>query len=278
MRKTTLAYLGTTFFRLTILKFTGKNKRCEPIVECACSCGVVKEYNLWHVVGGDSKSCGCLLKEKLALPTALRSVTGRKRKQGKNKRASQIKWVKKNPDKVSATAKRFRENNRDLVKASKAAYYQANKRKIIDKLNARFRDDLRFRIEQLLRSRVRKTIRLAKAVKSARTLDLTGCSVDFLLKHIESQFRDGMSWEHVMSGEVHIDHREPCAKFNLLDPEEQRKCFHYSNLQPLWAEDNLRKSDILPCGTRARFLPSSVHVAPGFLSQGEGIPAPASVL
>jgi hypothetical protein len=50
-----------------------------------------------------------------------------------------------------------------------------------------------------------------------------------------------MSWEKVMNGEIHCDHRRPCASFDLSKPSEQRKCFHYTNLQPLWAKDNLEK-------------------------------------
>ena len=52
-----------------------------------------------------------------------------------------------------------------------------------------------------------------------------------------------MTWENFMKGEIHIDHIRPCSSFNLSDTEEQRKCFNYKNLQPLWAVDNLRKAD-----------------------------------
>jgi hypothetical protein len=55
-----------------------------------------------------------------------------------------------------------------------------------------------------------------------------------------------MSWGNYGLHGWHVDHIIPCASFDLTDPEQQRQCFHYTNLQPLWAEDNLRKSDKLP--------------------------------
>ena len=58
-------------------------------------------------------------------------------------------------------------------------------------------------------------------------------------KHIEKQFKEGMTWKN--QGKWHIDHIKPCCKFNLLDKEEQKKCFHYTNLQPLWSQENLSK-------------------------------------
>ena len=48
-----------------------------------------------------------------------------------------------------------------------------------------------------------------------------------------------MSWGNY--GKWHVDHIRPCASFNLVNEEEQKKCFHYTNLQPLWAKDNLSK-------------------------------------
>ena len=50
-----------------------------------------------------------------------------------------------------------------------------------------------------------------------------------------------MKWEDVMNGKIHIDHIKPCSSFDLSKPEEQKKCFHFTNLQPLWARDNLVK-------------------------------------
>jgi hypothetical protein len=60
-----------------------------------------------------------------------------------------------------------------------------------------------------------------------------------LRAHLEAQFVPGMTWAN--HGAWHVDHIRPCASFNLEDPAEQRVCFHFSNLQPLWAQDNLAK-------------------------------------
>jgi len=68
---------------------------------------------------------------------------------------------------------------------------------------------------------------------------LLGCSISFLKIFLEAKFKEGMTWEN--HGEWHIDHIKPCASFNLLNDDEQKKCFNYTNLQPLWALENLSK-------------------------------------
>jgi hypothetical protein len=70
-------------------------------------------------------------------------------------------------------------------------------------------------------------------------MGLIGCSVPQLRKHLEAQFTEGMTWDN--HGEWHIDHIKPCASFDLTDAEQQLECFNYTNLQPLWASDNLSK-------------------------------------
>ena len=59
--------------------------------------------------------------------------------------------------------------------------------------------------------------------------------------HLEAQFKPGMTWDNYGLKGWHVDHIRPCASFDLRDPEQQRRCFHYTNLQPLWAEENLKK-------------------------------------
>ena len=95
------------------------------------------------------------------------------------------------------------------------------------------------RIVENLRRRTRAVLQGIN--KSDSTLKLIGCTPKELKSHIQSLFQDGMSWDNY--GLWHIDHIMPCASFDLVKEEQQRKCFHHSNLQPLWAEDNLSKGD-----------------------------------
>jgi len=91
----------------------------------------------------------------------------------------------------------------------------------------------------LLRSRVQKALKNYNVKKEKHTLEYLGCTLGELRTHLENKFQEGMNWEN--QGEWHIDHIRPCASFDLSEEENINKCFHYTNLQPLWAIDNLMK-------------------------------------
>ena len=93
------------------------------------------------------------------------------------------------------------------------------------------------RFKTNLRSRVSHA--LGRNSKSASTEDLVGCTMDELRHHLESKFTDGMTWDNY--GEWHVDHIKPCAMFDFSVDNHQFECFHYTNLQPLWAKDNYSK-------------------------------------
>lgn len=99
--------------------------------------------------------------------------------------------------------------------------------------------NVEFRLLQNMRVRIRRSLK-GTVKKSNSTTNLVGCSTEFLMEYLQNKFKVGMQWNNYGKG-WHVDHIKPCASFNLLDPEEQKKCFHYTNLQPLWAFENVRK-------------------------------------
>jgi len=100
------------------------------------------------------------------------------------------------------------------------------------------------KLRSLLGSRLCEVLEKAKVGKTRSTLSLLGCTVAELVAHFECQFKKGMTWKN--HGTVwHVDHIIPCCKFDLTDPRQQAMCFNYLNLQPLFAQDNLRKGSRL---------------------------------
>jgi hypothetical protein len=81
-----------------------------------------------------------------------------------------------------------------------------------------------------------------KGLKQSSSIALLGADIATVRKHLESLFMPGMTWEnHGLVG-WQIDHKLPCDSFDLTKSEEQKKCFNYTNLQPLWYDENIRKS------------------------------------
>jgi len=97
----------------------------------------------------------------------------------------------------------------------------------------------KWRVAALIRSRLNMALKVQNVEKSSATWELCGCDLTTLKNHLEIQFKDGMSWNQ--RGKWHIDHIRPVCSFDLSDVEQQKECFHYTNLQPLWAIDNMRK-------------------------------------
>ena len=115
-----------------------------------------------------------------------------------------------------------------------------NKRKVL-LWREKYNNDPAFYALVCCRRRVSNLIKSNGIIAPYRTLELIGCSADQLMHHIESQFKQGMSWKN--KGKWHIDHIRPCASFDLTDPAQQKECFHYLNLQPMWAKRNYKKHD-----------------------------------
>jgi len=105
----------------------------------------------------------------------------------------------------------------------------------------KIKNNINFRISERLRSRLWKAIKNNQKAGSA-VRDL-GCSIPELKLYLESKFQEGMTWENYGYWGWHIDHIIPLDSFNLQNREEFLKACHYTNLQPLWAEENWKKNN-----------------------------------
>jgi len=96
-----------------------------------------------------------------------------------------------------------------------------------------------YHVKKNLRNRLRKFV---LGQEKGSISEVIGCDWSFLINHIESQFQPGMSWDNYGVHGWHIDHIRPCADWDDLTAlDQQKECFHWSNLRPLWAVENLRK-------------------------------------
>lgn len=124
----------------------------------------------------------------------------------------------------------------------KDEYFLKNKKYIQKKRRERrkqrYHSDINFKLECLLRSRLKSAISGRRGA-----LKELGCSVEELKLYLESKFQPGMTWKN--HGKWHIDHIVPVSYFDLTNSDNVKKCFNYKNLQPLWAEDNLKKKNSL---------------------------------
>ena len=100
--------------------------------------------------------------------------------------------------------------------------------------------DTQFRLSLNLRRALNRAIE--RNFKKGKTVQRLGCSIEFLRQHLESMFQPGMTWENRSPTSWHIDHIKPMVDFDLTDEEQVLRVCHYTNLQPLWMLDNIRKS------------------------------------
>jgi hypothetical protein len=137
---------------------------------------------------------------------------------------------------------KYIKNREKLLRQSKE--YSRNNREKINKRNSK-----RKKTDPHYKLRVNMARRILLAVKgsskSKSTLELLGCTLDQLKQYIETLFKPGMTWGNHSKFGWHLDHIIPCSSFDLTDVEQQKKCFHYTNLQPLWAKDNIKKGSKL---------------------------------
>jgi hypothetical protein len=151
-------------------------------------------------------------------------------------------YHKKNRDKIINRVSEWGKKNPELVRKYKKRWndlygneYARNRRKT----------DPNFKLGAYLRNRINKAIENNQ--KSGSAVRDLGCSISELKEYLESLFQEGMSWENHRPSGWHIDHIIPLSSFNLKDREQFLKACHYTNLQPLWVKDNLKKNARVEC-------------------------------
>ena len=167
-----------------------------------------------------------------------------------NERSKQYR--EKNPEKSKESSKNYRIKNVEERRKKSVQYYINNKDKILKsskllresykpkrsiRRKERRKTDAIYALVNDVRYRIWFYLKSNNITKKNKTFDIVGCSPEFLKEHLETQFIDGMSWDN--RSEWHIDHIIPLS--SAKTEEELYKLCHYSNLQPLWAGDNLSK-------------------------------------
>lgn len=193
-------------------------------------CNQYKKHNEYHIKSvskdGLHNKCKVCMKDQ-------------NNKHYENNKDSKIKYASEyqKQDKIKQYQKKYSElNHKD--------YYLKNKKRISEYGNEynrnRYKTDPSFKLSLLLRGRFHHALIGGHKMKSIT--ELLGCSIDECKIHLESKFKLEMNWDN--HGKYwEIDHIKPCSSFNLIDLEQQKLCFHFTNLQPLTKTENRKKSN-----------------------------------
>jgi hypothetical protein len=150
-----------------------------------------------------------------------------------------LKNLERNKITLSTWYQKTKEKHHDRYIANKEYYANLNRQKRLQGIRRSL--TLQERLRARIHSRILGALKNQSQTKHYKTIELLGCTIVEARKHIESQWLEGMSWDnHSLTG-WHIDHILPCNTFDLSNPDQQKKCFHYTNLRPLWAKDNLSR-------------------------------------
>lgn len=166
----------------------------------------------------------------------------------------QRKYQKDNKEKILKQKKEYYQQNREVKLEKQKKYsrehkkeiaeYRRNNRKAISAHNRlRRKTDVQYKLTVNLRSRLRCALKSNQ--KSGSAVRDLGCTIKELKVYLENQFQEGMTWDNWSFSGWHLDHVIPLSSFDLTDRGQFLKASHYTNLQPLWAKDNLRKSNKL---------------------------------
>ena len=152
------------------------------------------------------------------------------------------KWKNKDPERAKSVRKKAYGKFLSLKKDQYLKSIRVNRKK-------RMENDLNYKIKVRLRGALGQALRTRSSYKKSGTRNLLGCEYDFLRKHLEKQFKPGMTWDNWgkykkgSEKKWHVDHIIPTDAWDLTKIEDQKMCFHYTNLQPMWWDENIKKGN-----------------------------------
>ncbi len=171
------------------------------------------------------------------------TITKRRKKEREGNRYKERSklYQQNNKEKIAKRKKKHYLNNRDKILEQKKDYLARNRENIYLRHKEKLKNNPGFKLRHNLSTRIQRALKNQSTKRLYKYNELLGCTIQEAREHLEKQFQPGMTWEnHGLRG-WHIDHIKSCASFDLTDPDQQKACFHYTNLQPLWAFDNLSK-------------------------------------
>lgn len=227
---------GRRFGKWTVLEYAYNDKGNQAHWRCRCDCGNIVVVSGKTLRAGLSTSCGCRKSEY----TRKQKTIPHKFIDGKECKRCRICKDWKEIQNFSRASDRWDGLSKDCkscLVSERISKRESRRPYMRQWANNKYKTDIDYRVKSSVQARIRGAIK--NNYKAASTAELIGCSVRYLVKHLESLFQSGMNWDNY--GEWHIDHIVPCVAFDLSDPEQQRICFHYTNLQPLWMLDNVTK-------------------------------------
>lgn len=156
----------------------------------------------------------------------------------------QREWAIRNKERLKLKMAKYYAANRERLNSANKAYYIKHKPRLMrlqqEYLRKKYYSDPTYRLSRRLRCAVNRIVAYGYQGQE-RTMTLLGCTWQEARQHLEAQFKDGMSWDNYGPRGWHIDHIRPVSSFDYSDPEQAKAAFHYTNLQPMWAADNIRK-------------------------------------
>ena len=150
-------------------------------------------------------------------------------------------WENRNQEKIKIKRLKNKDKNKEYMKK----YYEKNKYKLNPKQVAYFRNRRNTNIQCKLSVNLRKRLYMALKTNCKRgsAVKNLGCSIEYFKQFIESKFQSGMTWNNYGQRGWHLDHIKPLSLFNLEDKSQFLEACNYTNYQPLWATDNIKKGN-----------------------------------